>query len=141
MFIFVCVCKYSKFECLTDTPVSLPISSPAGSGSVVSEPLIPLLNTMPLSAVLGMTLSSGLPVTVLGTSSLSGPPFPVLGMMLSSGSPVPVLGTSPSSGPPVPVLGTMPSSGNPAGPVPGTSGPLTNSPFYEYVTTGMYLLL
>ena len=27
-------------------------------------------------------------------------------------------------------------SGNPPGPVPDTSGPLTNSPFYEYVTTG-----
>ena len=45
------------------TPVSLPISSPPGSGSVVSEAPIPVLNTMPLS---------GLPV-------------PVFGMMLSNG--------------------------------------------------------
>ena len=41
------------------TPVSLPISSPPGSGSVVSEAPIPVLNTM----------------------SLSGPPVPVFGMI------------------------------------------------------------
>ena len=58
-----------------------------------------------------------------------------------SGPPVPVLGTTLSIGPPVPVLGTMPSSGNPPGPVPGTSGPLTISSFYEYVTTVTYLSL
>ena len=45
------------------------------------------------------------------------------------------------SGPPVPVLGTTPSSDNPTGPVPGTSSFVTNSPFYEYVTTFKYLLL
>ena len=98
------------------TPVSLPTSSPPGSGSVVSETPIPVLNMMPLS----------------------GPP---LRMMLSSEFPAPVLGTSSLSGPPVPVLCTMPSSGNPPGAVPDTSGTLTNSPFYEYVSTGAYLLL
>ena len=46
-----------------------------------------------------------------------------------------MLDSPPSSGPSVPVLGMTPSSGNPTGPVAGTSGILTNSPFYEYVTT------
>ena len=44
------------------------------------------------------------------------------------------------SGPPDPVLSTSLSSG-PSVPVPGTSSPLTNSPFYEYVTTVKYPLL
>ena len=52
-----------------------------------------------------------------------------------------MLGSLPSSGPSAPVLGTTTSSDNPTGPVPGTSGYLTNSPFYEYVTTVKYLLL
>ena len=69
MFIFVCVCKNPKFECLTDTPVFLPTSSPPGSGSVVSGPPVPVLR---------MTLSSGSPAPVLGTSPSSGPPVPVL---------------------------------------------------------------
>ena len=32
-----------------------------------------------------------------------------------------------------------PSSGNPTSPVPGTSSPLTNSPFYEYVMLHRYV--
>ena len=43
-----------------------------------------------------------------------------------------------SSEPSVPMLGMMPSSGNPTGPVPGSSGFLTNSPFYKYITTVKY---
>ena len=62
-------------------------------------------------------------------SVLSRHPVPVLGTTLSSGPPASVLGMTPSSGPPAAVVGTMPSSANPPGPVPGTSGPLTNSPF------------
>ena len=61
----LCVCKNPKFQCLTDTPVSLPTSSPPGSGSVVSETPIPVLNMMPLS---------GPPVPVLCTMPLSDNP-------------------------------------------------------------------
>ena len=48
-YVYICVCKTPKFEFLTDTPVSLPISSPRGSGSVVSEPSVPVLGTTPSS--------------------------------------------------------------------------------------------
>ena len=51
-----------------------------------------------------------------------------MGTMLSRGPTVSVHGMTPTSGPPAPVLGMTPSSGNPPGPVPGTSGPSTNSP-------------
>ena len=107
--VHICVCKTPKFELLTDTSVSLPISNPPGSSSVVSEPPVP---------VLGMTPSSGHPVPVLDTRP-------------SSGHPVPILDTRPSSdiqflywvrrGSPVPLLVKTPSSNNPTGPEPGTS--------------------
>ena len=70
--VHICVCKTPNFELLTDTSVSLRISNPPWSGSVVSEPLVP---------VLGMTPSSG-------------PPVPVLDIRPSSGHPVPVPGTT-----------------------------------------------
>ena len=84
--VHTCVCKSPKFELLTDTSVSLPISNPPGSGSVVSEPPV---------TVLGMTPSSGPPVPVLGTTPSSGPPVPVLVKTPSSNNPTcPEPGTS-----------------------------------------------
>ena len=57
----ICVCKTPKYLSVSQIIMSLlPISSRPGSGSVVSEPPVP---------VLGTTISSGTPVPVLGTCS------------------------------------------------------------------------
>ena len=73
---YICEYKTHKFECFTNTPVTLPISSP------------------------GTTHSSGPPVPVLNMLPSSGPPAPLLGMTPSVGNPPgPVLGTSGPSSP------------------------------------------
>ena len=59
MFVFVCV-KLLNLSVSQIIMSLLPISSPPGSSSVVSEPPVPVLCTTP---------SSGPPVPVLGTTS------------------------------------------------------------------------
>ena len=83
--VHICVCNTPKFELLTDTSVSLPISNPPWSGSVVSEPPVPVLDTNPQVDIQFLyRVRRGPPVSVLVKTLSSNGPEPGTSLLFMS---------------------------------------------------------